>query len=605
MSKRRQKRSKHAVPTRAGSVESGGARKPLAGLDRRTWLVAIPLALIAIAAFIPALDNGFVDWDDTENLVDNPYYRGLGMVQLEWAWSTFWVGVYQPLAWSLFGAQYVFWKLDPRGYHLTSLFFHAANAVVLYILTVTLLVRCRPDSFQKSPWACALGAGLATALFAVHPMRVEVVAWASCQPYLPCALFAMLAVLAYLRAFPMDSARQRNWLAGSFMLFVAALLFKAAAVTLPAVLLILDVYPLRRFGDGPGRWFGSAARKVLVEKLPFVLVSLVFMGLAIAAKPQSRLPIAQDDALANLAKACYVIWFYILKTAVPRDLIALYPVPSEMSGRLVRFLLSTLGTLAVTAGLFLLRRRWPGLLAAWLSYLAILAPSSGIIQFSHEVAADRYSYVAMLGLVVLAAGGLCWLWQMSLRSRPGAILMITLSLGAAAGLVSMTWTQCRVWHDSETLWTHSLSHGAESNSWIAHDNLAIVLNREGQFDRAAAHFAEAARLNPNDGYVCNNHAMMLASCPDANCRDGKKAVEAATRACELTRWKNPDFLDTLAAAYAETGDFDAAIKWETTAIEILTDERSRETFHTRLVLYEARKPYREPFRGPAPAEVRP
>ncbi len=115
------------------------------------------------------------------------------------------LGVYQPLAWMLFETQYVFWQLDPRGYHLTSLLLHVANAVVLYVLTVALLVRCRPIPASRTPWTCSLSAGLATALFAVHPLRVEAVAWASCQPYLPCILFSMLAVLAYLRAFPTDS----------------------------------------------------------------------------------------------------------------------------------------------------------------------------------------------------------------------------------------------------------------------------------------------------------------------------------------------------------------------------------------------------------------
>ena len=157
---------------------------------------------IVIYAFIPVLDNGFVDWDDDQNFLDNPYFRGLGVAQVKWAWTTFWLGVYQPLAWLLFEAQYVFWQLDPRGYHLTSLLLHVANAVVLYVLTVALLVRCRTDSCLESPWTCSVGAGLATALFAVHPLRVEAVAWASCQPYLPCVLFSMLAVLAYLRAFP-------------------------------------------------------------------------------------------------------------------------------------------------------------------------------------------------------------------------------------------------------------------------------------------------------------------------------------------------------------------------------------------------------------------
>ena len=287
MRKSIQRRSRCAVSAPVASRNAGRSREPLPAWDRRTWLVAIPLALIVIAAFIPALDNGFVNWDDDQNFLDNPFYRGLGVAQVKWAWSTFWLGVYQPLAWLLFEAQYVFWKLDPRGYHLTSLLLHTANAVVLYVLTVTLLVRCRPDSCLRGPWTCSLGAGLATALFAVHPLRVEAVAWASCQPYLPCALFSMLAVLAYLRAFAMGSSPRWGWLVGSFVLFVAALLSKAVAVSLPAVLLILDVYPLRRFGDGPGRWFGPAARRAWWEKVPFVIVSLVFMGLAIAARAAS------------------------------------------------------------------------------------------------------------------------------------------------------------------------------------------------------------------------------------------------------------------------------------------------------------------------------
>ena len=139
--------------------------------------------------------------DDGENFLDNPYFRGLGAAQVKWAWTTFWLGAYQPLAWMLLETQYAVWQLNPRGYHLISLLLQVANAVVLYFLTVALLVRCRTDSCLESPWTCSLSAALATALFAVHPLRVEAVAWATCQPYLPCILFSMLSVLAYLRAF--------------------------------------------------------------------------------------------------------------------------------------------------------------------------------------------------------------------------------------------------------------------------------------------------------------------------------------------------------------------------------------------------------------------
>jgi hypothetical protein len=205
-------------------------------------VVAVLLALLAVAAFFPVLRNGFIEtWDDQANILENDGYRGLGWAQIQWAWTNHLVGVYQPLGWMILSLQYVLWKLDPWGYHLTSLLFHAANTVVLYFLTLTLLSRCLPDVSEKARLAFAVSCGLAVALFAVHPLRTEVVAWVSCQTYLPCALFALLTVLAYLRACRPGPSRRAAWLIGALLLFSAALLSKAPAVTLPAVLLLLDI----------------------------------------------------------------------------------------------------------------------------------------------------------------------------------------------------------------------------------------------------------------------------------------------------------------------------------------------------------------------------
>ena len=484
------------------------SRQPMPVRDLRIWLVAIPLVLIVIAAFAPALDNGFVNRDDDSNFRDNPFYRGLGLAQIKWAWTTFWLGVYQPLAWLVFEAQYVVWKLDPHGYHATSVILHAANAVVLYVLTVTVLRRCQPDLWLKSPWKCSLGAGLATALFAVHPLRVEAVAWVSCQPYLPCALFSMLAVLAYLHAFELSAYPKRGWLVAAFVLFVAALLSHAIAVSLPAVLLILDLYPLQRFGDGPRRWFGRAARRAWTEKVPFILVSVVFVGLAIAARSRSVFSTGQPATSARIAQACYGIWFYIKKTVLPLDLVAVYPLPRNVDWLAPPFMLSILGTLAIFVGVFLARRRWPGLVVAWLSYLVILAPNSGIIQISHEIAADRYSYMSMLGWVIVVAAWLCRLGQTSSWPRTGTAGIVVLGLALLVGLILMTRDQCRTWRDSGTLWTHALTCCAGANA-VAHYNMGHYLFRRGNIEAAAAHYIEALRLNPGDVAVRNNLGVAL------------------------------------------------------------------------------------------------
>src|SRR5262249_23538958 len=157
---------------------------------------------------------------------------------------------------------------EPRGYHLTSLLLNAATAVALYAWTRALVARACPVLAATNPTGVVLGSALAVALFVAHPLRVEVVAWASCQPYLPCSGLAVRAGLAYLRAAEAPPSRRAAGLLGAWVLFALALLFKAAAVPLPAVLLVLDAYPLRRLGGGPGRWFGPPARRVWAEKVP-------------------------------------------------------------------------------------------------------------------------------------------------------------------------------------------------------------------------------------------------------------------------------------------------------------------------------------------------
>ena len=159
--------------------------------------------------------------------------------------------------------------------------------------------------------------------------------------------------------------------------------------------------------------------------------------------------------------------------------------------------MAILATLATTLGLFLTRRRWPGLLAAWLSYLVILAPNSGLIRNNNfTIVADRYSYMAMLGFVTLAAAAFCWLWRASSRwHRDADIGVVAIGLGALLGLTAMTRTQCRTWLDSETLWAHALTHGANSSD-LAHNNFGAGLFSHQKYEAAVDHFTEALRLNP-------------------------------------------------------------------------------------------------------------
>ena len=238
------------------------------------------VATFAALAFLPAIGCDFVNMDDTRNILYNKALEYPIEQKLAWAWTTRWLGVYQPLAWMLIFCEHAAWTVRPLGYHLVSLVLHSMVGVALFVVTRMLLERRQAGRLeQKEPYA-VIAAGLAAALFCVHPLRTEVVVWASAQPYLPSILCMILGVGAYLKAYESDqpAERQGKWLAASFGLGAAAMLFKAVAVTYPLVLLVLDAYPLRRL-TFPAGDFGARKRtaRVLVEKVPLLVLSIALM----------------------------------------------------------------------------------------------------------------------------------------------------------------------------------------------------------------------------------------------------------------------------------------------------------------------------------------
>ena len=479
-----------APRTEADPVEVS-TRRPAGGL-RGGWL-ALAVAVLAAVPFLPTLRNGFVNWDDPANFLDNYRFRGLGAGPIRWAWTTTLAGVYQPLGWMLLEAEYALWGLDPKGYHAASVALHAANAAAVYALAVALLGRCLPAGVRADRRAVRAGAALAALIFATHPLRVEAVAWASCQVYLPSVLLGMLAVLAYLRA---GEAGGRGWIAVAWALYLGALLSKAVALPLPIVLLILDIYPLRRLG--PGRWTGPGARRALLEKAPFLAIGLVFMAMAVKARTDTRtmLPLEDFRASAWAAQASYGVVFYPLKTLAPTGLTTYYPVPARLDLRARPFWACGLAAVAITAGAALLARRRPGITAAWAAYLAILAPNLGQTPPGLPIATDRYSYAATIPLAVLLAAGLAALLHRA-RGRPGAFAAIVAAgLCAVAAESARSWRQSATWRDSEALWAHALAHGG-AGSELVHENLGAALFTGGDLRGAEAHLTEALRLNPS------------------------------------------------------------------------------------------------------------
>src|SRR5438309_1670620 len=472
------------------------------------WLAPLLVVLCTLAAFLPTLQNHFVNWDDDKNFLDNPHYRGLGWTQLSWMWTTH-MGHYIPLTWMTFGLDYLLWGMNPVGYHLTSLLLHAANAVVFFFIARRLLTLALPSP-SKRGHALAVSAGFAALVFAIHPLRVESVAWVTERRDVLSGLFFLLTILVYLRACERPELG-RWWYGLSVALFGCALLSKSMAVSLPVVLLILEVYPLRRLGGSLG-WASASARRVYVEKIPFVLLAAAASALALLAQLSSRamVSVAHLSALDRLAVSAYGLSFYLWKTVVPLNLSPLYMLPQTVNPAATPFIVSYGGVLAVTAIALALRRRWPGLPAAWLAYVVVLLPVLGIAQSGPQIAADRYTYLAALGWAILAGAGLLSCWRRSTSSTTGAPAtwgLAGIATGVVIALGVLTWNQVQVWQDSERLWTHAVA--VDPNSFMAHNNLGYALDRQGKLAEAIEHYRQALRIKPDYAEAHNNvgHAL--------------------------------------------------------------------------------------------------
>jgi protein O-mannosyl-transferase len=478
-----------------------------------SWLLPVLLALVTFVAFLPTFDNGFVNWDDDANFLGNANYRGLGPPQLRWMLTTFLPGGhYIPLTWLTFGLDYVLWGMNPVGYHLTNLLLHVASVLVFYAVAVRLLAAASPAASAVS---AKLGGALAAVFFAIHPLRVESVAWATERRDVLCGLFYLLAVLAYLRASEggrADGQWRRPWYWAALGWAALALLSKSMAVSLPVVLLVLDVYPLARLGGGRADGRGWWAWSVWLEKVPFVLLSGAASVTAVVAmaRNQAIAPIDTLSVVDRAAVSVYSLVFYLGKMAVPLHLSPLYALPQRVDPLSWPFLAAGAIAAALSVVAILWRRRWPGLLAVWVSYISILLPVLAIVQAGPQLAADRYTYLAGLGWALLVGGSLAAWWARAaprhIQARRTAILAGA-GLAVMASLGALTWRQVYVWHDPSTLWSHAL---ATHPSAIAHYNLGVFQLNRGDLASAMDHFREALAVKPSYAAAHNNLGVAFA-----------------------------------------------------------------------------------------------
>jgi tetratricopeptide (TPR) repeat protein len=504
--------------------------------------VALLIALVVAAVFAPALGNGFVNWDDDVNITDNPHFRGFAAANLRWMFTTPRMGHYVPLTWLTLALDHALWGMNPRGYHATSVLLHAANAALVFLVARRLLAGL--------PLA---GPAFAALAFGLHPLRAESVAWVTERRDVLSGCFVLLAFLAYLRAAERVGRARTGWRAASLLAYAASLLSKAITMSFPLVLLIVDVYPLRR--------------RALREKVPYVALAGLGAVLAIAALRTAAVTSWEAyGGTARFAMTVFNLAFYVSRTLVPVGLSPLYELPARIDPLAPAFALSLGLVAALTAAAVALRRRAPWLGAAWAAYVVMVLPVSGPVHAGLQIAHDRYSYLSCLPWALLAGAGVGLLVAARRRraiSAPVVAGAATAALALLVGWSYLTVQQVRIWRDSEFLWSAAVA--AQPACSVCRGNLGRAYLAAGRIDAAANELQVGLALRPDRATLHNT----LGAVRYRQRRYAESAAEFGLAARLRPGFAEP--LNNLGVLEARVGDLDAAERHFASALKLQPD----------------------------------
>jgi Flp pilus assembly protein TadD len=654
--------------------------------------ICLCLAVITLAVFGQTVRYHFINYDDNEYVSQNPVVDdGLTLPGLKQALVHGSFDNWDPLTTLTHMADCQFYGLWAGGHHLTNVLLHTATVILLFLVL---------RQMTGATWRSAFVA----AVFAIHPLRAESVAWVSERKDVLSGLFFMLTLWAYGRY-----VRRPKWLPGYLLVllfFALGLMSKVMLVTLPLVLLLLDYWPLQRVSGFKFQVSGSSTLNakpgtrsfgwLILEKLPMLVLVAVVCGKTLAIQGRYIQPIEAGLRLGN-AVVSYVT--YLEQMIWPAGLAVFYPHPASLAAQSIW--LAGLVLALITAGVFIWGKKRPYLWVGWLWYVGMLVPVIGIIQVGAQAHADRYTYLPQIGVyfaLTWLAVDLCGGWRHGRLVLGSFAVAVLLALGVAAFI------QTTCWYDSEVLWRQTIAHTSNNSLAYkslgdallskgrldeaigqfqtaleikpqyadAHNNLGFVLNRKGQVDDAITHYRQALEIKPNfadadynlgvalgrqgrvdeaieqyrkatalrpgfmearkdlgvdliqkgeidegvlqfekvlearsnDTETLNNLAWVLATSPESSVRNGTKAVVLAEQANHLSGDKNPELIDTLAAAYAEAGRFPEAMSAANHALQLAVNQSNAsltEALRTQISFYQAGLPFRDVPSTNAPA----
>jgi protein O-mannosyl-transferase len=621
--------------------------------SRRWVTVCVCTFLLALTwiVFGQTLWHDFINYDDPRYVYENTKITGgLSLSGIAWAFTHIHSMNWHPLTTISHMLDCQLYGLKAGAHHFTNVLLHSIAAILLF-----LTLQYMTEAFWRSAFVAAV--------FAIHPLRVESVAWIAERKDVLSGVFFMLTLLAYVHYARAPSIWRYLMVVFGFAL---GLMSKPMLVTLPFVLLLLDHWPLGRIRE-EGSNVGRQLFKLAVEKIPLIVLSAVSSVVTFVAQKGAVGETEQLSVLARINNAVVSYVAYIWQTLWPMRLAVFYPHP-ENRLLLWEIIASLLLLICLTVLAIALRKQRPYLITGWLWYLGMLVPVIGFVQVGWQGRADRYTYLPQIGLYIAVTWAVADLTALRRHQRTILSAAAILSVGV---LSWCAWIQTSYWRDSETLFRHALAvtannDVAENNLGIvflrqgkvdqalsllqaavdlrpdnspAHENLAKALLQKGQVADALVHYRKLLKLQPDNievhnivgtvliqqgriregveewqkvlaiqpdnGNAMSNLAWVFATSPEDPLRDGKRAVQLAEDAMRISGRRIPIIFRTLAAAYAESGEFSKAIQVAQQGIELANSQGNSglaTELQGNIALYQEQRPLRDPSLTPGSSE---
>lgn len=521
---------------------------------KKTYHVLLYCCLIVSAtafAFSPSLNNDFTNWDDDTYVTNNPDIRGFTLHNVVKVFSSSYAASYQPLTMLTYMAEFSIFGLNPVVFHSTNLIVHIVNSLLVFILLYLL---------SGSSFAGAVAA----LLFAVHPLRVESVAWAAERKDVLSMLFFLLSLWAYI-VFIKSGVRKYYWLCMAVLVF--SLLSKPMAVSQPIILFLIDYLRDKKLD-----------KKLLLQKIPFFAIAAVFVVITLATQHSSN-AINTFSALPFFQQICvpfYGIVFYMVKTIYPLHLSALYPFPvNPDKGLIIQFYLSFLVVLGIVIAVFYSRKFSKKVVFGSLFFLITILPVLQIISIGNIIVAERYTYVPVIGICFIVAEGLIYLQKKTFWKNGFIKTMVVAGFIAIIFIYgSITYQRCGIWKDSLSLWNDVLKR---HQCWLAYYNRGVAWNIKGDPVNAITDYTAAIALRPSYIDAYNNRGNAYDDIGDHD-----RAIEDYNQLIIL----KPNFAKAYfnrGLAYFAKGEIEKAVVDMEEALTLDPDYGNPANYHSRVI----------------------